>query len=89
MNSLIGPLVERIAIQDALAGRRPHPADVKLAAEWNYRLWRASGKPIEVEIPKEQPRWPTPAWMLDEVSWYVLGIASAGIAFVTFCLAWR
>lgn len=56
MNHLIGPLIERIVVLYAIDGRDPLPEDVKVAAEWNYRVWRYSGKPTEIEIPEAQPR---------------------------------
>lgn len=57
MNYLLGPLIERIVVQDVLAGRQPHPDDVKIAAEWMYRIWRKSGRPTEINVVEEsRPR---------------------------------
>lgn len=57
MNHLIGPLIERIVVLYAIDGRDPLPEDVKVAAEWNYRVWRYSGKPTEIDVVEEsRPR---------------------------------
>lgn len=50
MNYLIGPLIERIVVMYAIDGRDPLPEDVRVAAEWNYRIWRHSGRATEIVL---------------------------------------
>ena len=58
MNYLIGPLIERIVAMYAISGRDPLPEDVKVAAEWNYRVWRHSGRATEIDVGEEESRRP-------------------------------